>query len=192
MEELKVSTIFISKQGELSENFEKFKQIINKKKINVIVVDKGDCLKIEDNLYFDILWPNKSNLMKENVLNNNSIVCKLRFTNFSMLCTGDIEEIAEKQILREYKNNLNVLNSDILKVGHHGSKTSSTEEFIRVVKPELALIGVGENNKFGHPNKEVVERLIKLNSRIFRTDIMGEIVIKVDKKGRIVIKQFIK
>ena len=95
-------------------------------------------------------------------MNNNSIVCKLHYKSFSMLFTGDIEEIAEKQILQEYKSNLNILNSTILKVGHHGSKTSSIEEFIGAVRPKIALIGVGKNNKFGHPNNEVIERLEKL------------------------------
>ena len=76
-----------------------------------------------------------------------------------MVFTGDIEEIAEKKILPEYKNNLRMLNSTILKIAHHGSKTSSMQEFLEAVKPKIVLIGVGENNKFGHPNKEVLERL---------------------------------
>lgn len=78
-----------------------------------------------------------------------------------MLFTGDIEEIAEKQILEEYKN-LNILKSTILKVGHHGSKTSSSQSFLEAVKPKIALIGVGENNTFGHPNDVVIERLTNL------------------------------
>ena len=100
--------------------------------------------------------------IQENVLNNNSIVCKLNYKNFSILFTGDIEELAEKQILRDYKNNLQVLNSTILKAAHHGSKTSSTKEFLEAVKPKITLIGVGENNKFGHPNDEVINRLENL------------------------------
>ena len=79
-----------------------------------------------------------------------------------MLLTGDIEEIAEKEILEEYKNNLSILNSTILKVGHHGSSTSSIQEFINEVKPKIALIGVGKNNKFGHPNDGIIERLENL------------------------------
>lgn len=78
-----------------------------------------------------------------------------------MLFTGDIEEIAEKQILEEYKNT-NILKSTILKVGHHGSKTSSSQSFLEAVKPKIALIGVGENNTFGHPNDIVIERLTNL------------------------------
>ena len=159
MKELKVGQIIINKQSENSDNYQIFKSILKDKKIKIQIVNKGDRVQIENNLFFDMLWPTKSELINENVLNNNSIVCKLCYKNFSMLFTGDIEEIAEKRILQEYKDNLQLLNSTILKVAHHGSKTSSTKEFINVVKPKVALIGVGKNNKFGHPNEDVIKRL---------------------------------
>lgn len=85
-------------------------------------------------------------------------MARLLYKNFSILFTGDIEEIAEKQILEEYKNS-NILRSEILKVAHHGSKTSSTQSFLEKVKPKIALIGVGKDNTFGHPNEGVLERL---------------------------------
>ena len=189
MEELRVGQVIISKQGEDSENYQKFKEIVKKKKIKVVVVKKGDKLQIEKGLYFDILWPDNEELVNENVLNNNSIVCKLYYKNFSCIFTGDIEGIAEKQILQGYKNNLSILNSTILKVGHHGSKTSSTQSFLEAVKPKIALIGVGENNKFGHPNDNVLERLNDIGAKIYRTDQMGEISIKVDSRGKFKIKK---
>ena len=68
-------------------------------------------------------------------------------------------------MLQEYKQNKEVFKSSILKVGHHGSKTSSTQEFLNSIKPKIALIGVGENNKFGHPNDEVIERLEMLRCK---------------------------
>ena len=162
MEELKVGQVIISKQGEDSENYQKFKEIVKERKIKVQIVNKGSIIQIDKDLYFDILWPDNSKLVQENILNNNSIVCKLHYKNFSMLFTGDIEEAAEKQILQKYQNNLQVLNSTILKVAHHGSKTSSIREFLDIVKPKIVLIGVGENNKFGHPNEEVIKRLESL------------------------------
>lgn len=189
MEELEVKNVIISKQGESSENYRRFKRIAKEKKIKVIVVSKGDKIQIEKDLYFTILWPNNGGLIPENVLNNNSVVCKLSYKRFSMLFTGDIEEIAEGKILQEYKNNLEVLKSNLLKVGHHGSKTSSTQDFLEAVQPKIALIGVGKDNKFGHPNDEVVERFNKLNIKIFRTDQMGEISAKVNKNGKIIIKK---
>lgn len=159
MENLNVNRIVISKQKESCENYEVFKEIIKKRKIKVLVVDIGDKLQIEKNLYLDILWPDNSKQINENVLNNNSIVCKLNYNNFSCIFTGDIEEIAEKQIVKYYKKNLKVLDSTILKVAHHGSNTSSTEDFLIKINPKIALIGVGKNNKFGHPNEEVIRRL---------------------------------
>ncbi len=165
MEELTVGQVVISKQEENSENFQKFKNIAKEKNIKVVVANKGDRLKIEKELFFDILWPNSSRFVSESVLNNNSIVCKLQYKNFSILFTGDIEKIAERQILQEYNKNLKVLNSTILKVAHHGSKTSSTQEFLNDIKPKLALIGVEKNNKFGHPNDEVIKRLENMRNQ---------------------------
>lgn len=185
LEKLKIKNVIISKQKEDSENFKIFKNIVNRKKIKVIVVNKGDKLKIENDLYFDFLWPNKEEFIQENALNNNSIVCKLNYKNFSMLFTGDIEEIAEKEILKENNN----LKSTILKIPHHGSKTSSSQEFIEAIKPKIILIGVGENNKFGHPNDEILERLEKIDSKIYRTDKMGEITITINRKFKVKIEK---
>ena len=143
-------------------------------------VKMGERLIIEKNVYIDILWPNKNQFL-ENPLNNNSIVCKLNYYNFSMLFTGDIEEVAEKRIINEVNNEL--LEADVLKVAHHGSKTSSIEKFINLVNPKIALIGVGENNKFGHPNEDVIKRLKNCGIRVYRTDKMGEINIIIDSDG---------
>lgn len=140
----------------------------------------------------DILWPDTSNIIKENILNNNSLVCKLNFKDKSMLCTGDIEEIAEKAILSKYSDNLNILNADIIKIAHHGSKTSSITPFINKVRPKIALIGVGKNNKFGHPNFKTIENLEKMGVKIFRTDENGEIQIKITNRSEIITKVHLK
>lgn len=120
-------------------------------------------------------------MISKNAINNNSLVCKLVYKDFSMLFTGDIEEVAEKAILSEYgRTGANILNSTILKVAHHGSKTSSTIEFINAVNPKYALIGVGKNNKFGHPSDITISNLQSLNVQIYRTDQVGEIMIKTN------------
>ena len=188
MQELKVRKVVISMQNGTNENYDLFKQIVNNKNIKVIFVEKNDTIKIEKDLYFDILWPSIQNKILESELNNNSLVCKMHYKNFTVLFTGDIEEIAEKEILQKYKNNKEILSSTILKVAHHGSKTSSTQELLNAVKPKIALIGVGKNNKFGHPNDEVIERLNHIRTKIYRTDQMGEIEIIVNKKEKIKIK----
>lgn len=138
-------------------------------------------LKIEKGLELEVVFPNDRNMINENKLNNNSLAFKLKYNNFSMLFTGDIEKLAENEILKSNNN----LESTVLKVGHHGSKTSSTENFIDDVNPKIAVIGVGKNNNFGHPSEEVLKRLKNIGTKIYRTDLCGEIIIKVDKKSKI-------
>lgn len=191
MQEIKVNNIIIGKQYKSSENYEEFIKIVKEKKINVKIVEEGEKVSIEDNLYFDIIWPFSDNMISDNSINNNSLVCKLNYKNYSMLFTGDIEAIAEKAILKKYSKNLNILKSDILKVAHHGSKTSSITEFIEKIKPKYAIIGVGEDNKFGHPSDNTIQNLEKANIRIYRTDKMGEIEIKTNGK-EIKINKFLK
>ena len=157
LEEFKIGQIFISKQEEKSKNYETFLELVKQKNLKVLEVKAGDKIKIED-VIFHILWPNEKQI-EENRLNNNAIVMKLQYKSFSMLFTGDIEEVAEKKILDTYKNHLDMLKATVLKVAHHGSKSSSTEEFLKAVNSKVAIIGVGENNMFGHPNNAVLERL---------------------------------
>ena len=179
LENMKIKNIILSKQYESTHNFEKIMGIVGKKKINVIVVEAGNILNIDKFVKLQILSPSKE---ISSDINDNSIVMKLEYFNFSCLFTGDISESIEKNLVKKYAK---YLNSNILKVGHHGSNTSSCEEFISTVKPKISLIGVGKDNKFGHPKSEVIERLQNINSKIYRTDLNGEINIFVDRKGRI-------
>ena len=183
LQELRVGRVYISKQAENSENYEKFLKIISEKNIKVYEVMAGNKIYIEKNLYLDILWPTE-NLISTNALNNNAMVFNLHYKKFSMLFTGDIEEASEKEILKLYSKNKDLLKANILKVAHHGSKTSSTSEFINVVNPKIAVIGVGKNNKFGHPNENVLERLKQLGCKVFRTDLGGEISIEVNRSSK--------
>lgn len=155
LQEIKVKNIIIGKQFKSSANYQEFVKIVKEHNIKVSVVEAGQRINIEKDLYFDILWPSSNEIISENSINNNSLVCKMVYKDISTLFTGDIEEIAEKAILEKYKN----LKSTILKVAHHGSKSSSIKEFLNAVKPKVALIGVGKNNKFGHPNLNVLKRL---------------------------------
>ena len=185
---LSVKNIVIGKQYKNSENYEQFIQIVKDKNIKVWIVEAGEKIQIQENLYFKILWPDSDNIITENNINNNSLVCKLQYKNFSMLFTGDIESIAEEKILEKYQQNLKELRATVLKVPHHGSKTSSTMSFVEVIRPQISLIGVGEKNTFGHPNKGVLDRLNSIHSKIYRTDKKGEITIHVSIKGKIKIK----
>ena len=130
---------------------------MKQKNLKVQEVKAGNKIIIDDVIFY-ILWPIEKSI-EENILNNNAMVMKLQYKDFSILFTGDIEAVAEKEILDKYRNKLNILKSTVLKVAHHGSKSSSTEEFLKVVDSKVALIGVGENNMFGHPHNQVIERL---------------------------------
>lgn len=182
LEKLKVKQVIISQQKEDSSNFQKFLEIAKKRNIKIIVVKAGDIIQIEKNIYVEVLWPTEKLEISTNPLNNNSIVAKLIYENTSILFTGDIEAKAEKELVKKYDKNLK---SDILKVAHHGSQTSSTQDFIDKVNPKIALIGVGYKNKFDHPNKEILERLQKINCKIYRIDTMGEIDCSIDSKSNI-------
>ncbi len=185
MQEIKVNNVIIGKQYETCENYKKFIEIVKKKNIKVNVVEAGQKINIERNLFFDVLWPGSDNMISENAINNNSLVCKLKYKNFSMLFTGDIEEIAEKAILAKYSKNKNILKADVLKVAHHGSKTSSTIDFLKAVKPNYAVIGVGKDNNFGHPSDITIQNLKDMGVKIYRTDEIGEIEIKGITKNKI-------
>lgn len=185
LENLKVKNVIISKQSETSENFKQIMKIIRKKRINLIIVQKGSKIKIDNFTTVDIISPQSENIADN--MNDNSIVAKLEAYNFSILFTGDASEKIEKELIKEKIN----LKSDILKVSHHGSKTGTSEEFLKSVKPKIALIGVGENNKFGHPTEDVIKRLTENKVKIYRTDRNGEISIKIKKNKNIKIKKHI-
>ena len=111
--------------------------------------------------------------------NEISNVYKISYGNVSFLITGDLISENESDILSE---NINV-QSTVLKIPHHGSKTSSSEEFLKAVNPKVAVICVGYGNNFGHPRAEILERLEKINAKIYRTDINGLIKFKTDGKS---------
>ena len=163
LKEITVKNVIIGKQFETSENYEEFLKIIKEKKIQVRVVEEGSKILVEKDLFFDVLWPNSNKIVSDNSMNNNALVCKLTYKDFTMLFTGDIELEAEKVLVSKYKDT-KTLKASILKVGHHGSKTSSTPDFLNLIKPKIAFIGVGKNNTFGHPNEEVLQRLKNLRS----------------------------
>ncbi len=121
-----------------------------------------------------ILAPNK--VEYEN-LNNYSVVTKLMYGNTSFIFTGDAENISEMEMIEVYEDKLK---SNVLKVGHHGSITSTSQEFLDAVRPEDAVISLGKGNTYGHPHKEIIDRLKANNIIIHRTDLEGTIVAKSD------------
>ena len=111
-----------------------------------------------------------------NELNDYSPIMKITFGENSFLFTGDAEKLVEKQVIANGEN----IDADVLKVGHHGSTTSSSEDFIKEVSPDIAVIPVGEGNDYGHPHKEILELLEKNNINLLRTDFEGTIILESD------------
>ena len=105
--------------------------------------------------------------------NDNSNVIYTEINGYKFMFMGDASVTTEKEILNKY----NPHNIDVLKVGHHGSRTSSSEDFINKINPRYSIISVGKNNRYGHPDKEVLNNL--KNSKIYRTDIDGSIMFKI-------------
>ena len=187
--ELNVKNVIIGKQFENSDNYEEFVNVVKEKNIKVYVVEAGAKIDIEEKVFFNVLWPDSTNVISQNSINNNALVCKLYYKNFTMLFTGDIENEAEKIMIYKYKDT-NFLSSSVLKVAHHGSKTSSIQNFIELVNPKIALIGVGKNNNFGHPSSEVLDRLENCGAKIYRTDENGEITIIVNDEIKNILYKF--
>ena len=130
-----------------------------------------------DNMNIQLLGPVYTS---ENI-NDMSIIARISYKKVSFLFTGDSEALEEYTLLGlESQGGTSLLKSDVLKVGHHGSKTSSTLGFLKAVNPKYAVISCGRNNEFGHPNEEVVNRLEDMHIKIYRTDSLGSIVIGTD------------
>lgn len=114
-------------------------------------------------------------------VNNESIVMRVDFGESSVLYTGDAEDVSEEEMLSRYAFG-NKLDCDLLKVGHHGSDSSSTEAFLRAVTPEMAVISCGTGNDYGHPKQEILSRLESMEVIFWRTDLLGDVVVVSDGK----------
>ena len=146
-----------------------------KKKYNIKLLKEGNNIKYKD-LNINILGPLKSYKNE----NDNSLVMMVNYDDFRVLFTGDIEEEAEKDLVVKYKNSLK---ADVLKVAHHGSKTSSNATFLSYVNPKYYLISVGKNNSYNFPNNQYLLQL----SKIYRTDINNSITILKRKRKLIIL-----
>lgn len=152
------------------ESFQRFLQKLENRKIPLVKAKNGSGLNIGDYLKLDILAPGNNASLDGN--NEKSIVSKLDFGKNTFLFTGDIGFSGEKAL---YQNHSADLDIDWLKVPHHGSKNSTSDFFLKKTSPDFAVISVGAENRYGHPAKELIERLEKTDAEIFRTDRQGTI-----------------
>jgi len=154
-----------------SSGYLELERLIEDKGIKKFILNSGSKIDLGDGVYLDVLLPPSNVDTSKMSPHDAMLVLKLNYGNNSFLFTGDMEEKMESYLVFNGKD----IKSDVLKVGHHGSKTSSSELFLSRVSPRYAIISVGKDNKYGHPYKEVLERLKRMNISVFRTDEMGRI-----------------
>ncbi|MBS4191366.1 DNA internalization-related competence protein ComEC/Rec2 [Bacillus sp. FJAT-49705] len=167
VKELKIKEILLPKTDELSELEKNLLLSAKKKNIPFYFVKAGQGWKKGKN-EFKIISPHPG---LEADKNNGSIVLLANIGGLNWLFTGDLEENGEEKLMTRYHN----LNIDVLKVGHHGSKTSTSPMFLDHIQPNLAVISAGKDNRYGHPNREVLNNLNERNIKILRTDEHGSI-----------------
>ena len=151
--------------------YENLLDTITRLEIPVLPAVPGEQYEIAG-VALEILAP----LEEDENLNNMSVVVKMRYQDASFLFDGDAESGAERAMLASGED----LRADILKVGHHGSRTSSTKDYLEAVQPEIAVISCGEGNSYGHPHQQTLDKFNALGIRSFRTDVNGTITIGTD------------
>lgn len=170
IDNFKINTFYAPKVQENTTYFFSMLKSLKNKNLKISPINVPKNITFSKDLKCTLLAPNSSNYSS---LNNYSIVLKVKFKNISFLFTGDAEGTSESEIISK---NLD-LKANILKLGHHGSNTSSTESFLKEVSPDIAIASCGKNNPFNHPSIKVIQRLKKENIHLLRTDIDGDIVI---------------
>jgi len=171
IEEMEIKEIIMPSVAHTSKTFENLLLTIQERDLSITPAKKGLAYQLENNIVLSILSPIKD---YGNNLNNWSVVTQLTYGNKTFLFTGDAEYEVEKDLLTTYESLK--LKSHFLKIGHHGSNTSTSTEFLAAVKPDVAVIPLGEDNPYGFPHKELIDRLQGQNLFIYRTDFHGNIV----------------
>lgn len=168
LDRYEVEVLFVSDLNDNHSNNILLKDMAKRNDIEVYELQAYDDIIIGE-LKLQTLWPEKEKLV-ENV-NDNSVVLYGEYKEYDFILTADIGKEQEKFILENGFNR----DIDMIKVGHHGSDTSTSQRFIELLRPELAIISCGLGNKFGHPDKEVIQRLKEGEVKILRTDIHGRV-----------------
>ena len=165
-----VGAIYMPKVSSNSKTFEDLLTTISNKGLKVKTAKSGVVVLSEDNLKLEFIAPNSDNYSN---LNNYSAVLKLTYLDNTFLFMGDAETLSEDEITSD-------VDADVIKVGHHGSDSSSSVEFVKKVSPEYAIIMVGEGNSYNHPYQSIIDRYESVGAKVLRTDLDGNIVCDSD------------
>lgn len=171
-----IGEIYAPKKTSTTKTYENMVNAIKSKKLKITAAKAGLTLDLGKDVRCEMFSP-ISDIYEND--NNYSVVIKITFGNTSFLFTGDAEKLNEKEMLSKNYN----LSADVLKLGHHGSHSSSSKEFLDKVNPKIAIISCGKDNDYGHPHKETMTELKKRNLKVYRTDIDGDIILTSDGKN---------
>ncbi|HEY0365033.1 MAG TPA: DNA internalization-related competence protein ComEC/Rec2, partial [Pyrinomonadaceae bacterium] len=167
-----VRSALIARRPADDPEFAKFSKTLAQTNTHAETIEAGDVIYFGD-VAVSVLWPLASG---ESSTNNDSIVLRIQYGERSIVLTGDIEQAAERALVTSQQQ----LHADVIKVPHHGSKTSSTEDFVAATKPQFAIISVGRHSRFGHPHKDVVDRWESNGATVLTTGNCGTITITTD------------
>lgn len=172
LKEVPVKEVWINGQEHTTKTFEDLLDGIERSKASFHEAKRGDFIRFS-NLSFAVLHPIQP--FSQNI-NNNSIVLKLSYGKISFLFTGDAEKEAEASMLASGAD----LKANILKVGHHGSRTGSSKKFLEAIQPKVAIYMAGKGNDYGHPHQETITALNAIGAKVYGTDVNGTIVVVTD------------
>jgi competence protein ComEC len=173
----KVRAALVARTPQADAEFRRFEETLKSRAIPMTALSRGDVLQFGE-VTATVLWPPASNDAAAPSGNNDSVVLRLQFGKHAILLTGDIESAAERAIV----NHVQQRPTDVVKVAHHGSKTSSIQSFIDATHPQFAIISVGQVSVFGHPHSEVVKRWKSSGARVMTTGHSGMITVTTDGK----------
>ena len=171
----KVRSAIVGRTPSVDAEFGQFAETLKQTGVSVETIGAGDVMRIGD-VTFEVLWPPPTSNANAASHNNDSLVLRVRMGERSFLLTGDVEKEAEARVIKEGID----LRSDVVKVAHHGSRTSSTEAFVSATRPSLAVIPVGRTSIFGHPHREIVERWRASGAQVMTTGQKGTISVVTD------------
>ncbi len=173
----KVDNVWVNGENATTATFKTFMNAVDAEGANIHQAERGDNIRA-GNLTFVILNPG---MLPASDPNNNSIVLNLRYGGTDFIFMGDAENETEARLL--IQSIVPVPDVDILKVGHHGSRTASSPAFLDFIKPEIAVYSAGAGNVYGHPHRQTIIALNNIGAKVFGTDVHGTVVISTDGKG---------
>lgn len=171
-----INNFYAPKKYSVSKSFEEMIIALKDNNLKIIPAKSNVNFSLGKNAKCEIIAPNSNTYEKTN---DYSVILKLTYGDTKFLFTGDAEKVSEREVIYNEFD----INCDVLKVGHHGSNSSSSPEFLKKITPKVAIISCGKNNNFDHPHKETLSNLKKFKCRIYRTDIEGTIILMSDGKN---------